>query len=86
MQDIMEKACGKDCTLSVQAMIQEAKTLSIDERKELVKAIVDMLTEPQQTKSKRSLREFRGLGAHLYDGTDAQTYVNQIRSEWDERP
>lgn len=74
--------------MSVQAMIQEAATLSIEERKELVKALVDMLTEPQQPKSKRkrSLREFRGLGAHLYDGTDAQAYVNQIRSEWDERP
>lgn len=73
--------------MSVQEMIQEARTLSVDERKELVKALVDMLAESPQPKParKRSLREFRGLGAHLYDGTDAQAYINQIRSEWDDR-
>jgi hypothetical protein len=72
--------------MSLQEIIQEARTLSVDERKQLVKALVDMLTESAQPKPKRSLREFRGLGAHLYDGTDAQTYVNQIRGEWDDRP
>lgn len=74
--------------MSVQEMIQAAQALSIDERKQLARALVDMLAEAAQAepKRKRSLREFRGLGAHLYDGTDAQTYVNQIRSEWDDRP
>lgn len=74
--------------MSVQEMIQEARTLSLDERKQLVKALVDMLTEPSQPVPghKRSLREFRGLAAQLYDGTDAQAYVNQIRSEWDDHP
>lgn len=74
--------------MSVQEMIQAARGLSIDERKQLARALVDMLAEAAQAepKRKRSLREFRGLGAHLYDGTDAQTYVNQIRSEWDDRP
>ena len=74
--------------MSVQEMIQEARTLSVDERKQLFEALADMLAEPSQasSKRKRSLREFRGLGAHLYDGTDAQAYVNQIRREWDDRP
>ncbi len=73
---------------SVQEMIQEARALSVDERKELVKALVDMLAESSQAapRRKRSLLEFRGVGAHLYDGTDAQAYVNQLRSEWDDRP
>jgi hypothetical protein len=74
--------------MSVQEMLQVARTLSVDERKQLVKALVDMLAESSQArpKRKRTLREFRGLGAHLYDGTDAQTYVSQIRSQWDDRP
>ena len=74
--------------MSVQEMIREARTLSIEERKQLMKALVDILTDPPELKSKkkRNLREFRGLGKHLYDGTDAQEYVNQIRSEWDHRP
>jgi hypothetical protein len=45
--------------MSVQEMIKEARTLSIDKRKELVKALVDMLTEPSEMpKKKRSLLEF----------------------------
>lgn len=72
--------------MSIQEMIQEARTLSTVERKELIKALVDMLTEEAIPPKKRSMREFRGLGAHLYDGTDAQEYVNKMRSEWDERP
>jgi hypothetical protein len=74
--------------MSVQEMIREAQTLSVNERKQLIKALVDMLTESSESRPerKRGLREFRGLGAHLYDGTDAQTYVNRVRSEWDDRP
>jgi len=71
--------------MSVQDMLREAQYLSNGERKVLVKGLIDMLTEPTQTvnKHKRSLREFRGVGALLYDGTDAQTYLNQSRDEWD---
>lgn len=72
--------------MSVQDMIQEARNLTLMERKELVKALVDLLTEETPSQQKRSLREFRGLGAHRYDGTDAQEYVNQLRAEWDDRP
>jgi hypothetical protein len=74
--------------MSVEEIIRAAQALSIDERRQLAKALVDMLAETRQAERKRkhSLREFRGVGAHLYDGTDAQTYVNQIRSEWDDRP
>ena len=74
--------------MSVREMIQQARALSVEEQKQLAKALVDMLAEVPQSAShqKRSLREFRGLGAHLYDGTDAQHHVNQLRSEWDDRP
>lgn len=71
--------------MSVQDMLREAQNLSNDERKELVKVLIDMLAEPtQRTKHhKRSLREFRGIGAELYEGIDAQRYVNRLRDEWD---
>ncbi len=74
--------------MTLQDLIQEARTLSINERKQLVKALVDLLDEPPQPRSvrKQSARAFRGVGAALYDGTDAQAHVNQLRSEWDERP
>lgn len=30
------------------------------------------------------LSELRGLGKELWQGVDAQEYVNQLRDEWDE--
>lgn len=74
--------------MSVQELIQEAKTLSIDERKELMKALVDLLAEApsEPPKKKRNLLELAGLGAEIWEGIDAQEYVNQLRSEWDHRP
>ena len=69
--------------MSIQEMIQEARKLSIEERKQLMKALVDLLDEPQSPgkQPRRSLQDFRGIGAHLYDGTDAQEYINRLRSE-----
>lgn len=72
--------------MAVKEILQEAEKLSIDERRELVKALIDMLidTGTVRTESKRSIRQFRGIGVHLYDGTDAQDYLEQIRRDWDE--
>jgi uncharacterized protein (DUF433 family) len=32
---------------------------------------------------KRTLHDYRGVGLHVYDGKDAQEYINQLRDEWD---
>jgi hypothetical protein len=72
--------------MTVTQVLEQARELSLEERKELARALVDLLTEVPLPREKRHrLREFRGVGAHLYDGTDAQEYVNQMRSGWDDR-
>ncbi|QPC84243.1 hypothetical protein G4Y79_07680 [Phototrophicus methaneseepsis] len=70
--------------MSVQDLIQQAQTLSVNERKQLMKALVDMFESDSAQIQKRRLRDFKGVAAHLYDGTDAQGYVNQLRDEWDD--
>ena len=35
---------------------------------------------------KRSIMELHGLGAEIWEGVDAQEYVNGLREEWDHRP
>ena len=35
---------------------------------------------------KRSIMELHGLGAEIWEGVDAQEYVNKLREEWDHRP
>ena len=72
--------------MTIQEMIQEARTLSIDERKQLIKALVDMINEPEQAEKpkKRNIMEFAGIAAHLADAEDPQAYVRRLRKEWDE--
>jgi hypothetical protein len=74
--------------MSVQEIIQEAKALSAEEREQLIQALANMqslLPQPTANK-KRSLIELAGLGKEIWEGVDAQEYINQLRSEWDHRP
>ena len=41
-------------------------------------AATDQLDEPEA-----SLLELEGLGAEIWQGIDAQQYVNELRDEWD---
>ena len=70
----------------VEEMIQEARTLSVEERKQLIKALVDIVNEPEEAPKKRNIMEFAGIAAHLADEEDPQDYIKRLRSEWDERP
>jgi hypothetical protein len=73
--------------MTVTEVLQQAKALSVQERKELMKLLVDTLdtTETPQGE-KHSILELAGLGAEIWEGIDAQEYVDQLRSEWDHRP
>lgn len=72
--------------LNLQHIITEARQLPQKERIQLMHELVDMIDEKptdESEYSQKSLLDFRGVGAHAYDGTDAQEYVNQLRDEWD---
>jgi hypothetical protein len=73
--------------MTLQEIITEVKTLSINEQKQLIKLLVDIVSEPHlgsATKT-RNLRELRGLGKEIWAGVDAQEYIHQQRDEWDTR-
>jgi hypothetical protein len=73
--------------MSVQEMIREARQLSPAERKELLRALVDMLPEGDEPAPKKhSILEYEGIAAHLADDEDPQAYLKRLRSEWDDRP
>ncbi len=68
---------------------QLVKRLPPEERLRLVEMVnKDMATrsldEPKE--NKRSIMELHGLGAEIWEGVDAQEYVNELRKEWDHRP
>lgn len=65
------------------------KPLSVQERLRLVALITEELatqTNSEETPPERSLLELEGLGAEIWEGIDAQEYVNELRKEWDHRP
>jgi hypothetical protein len=70
--------------MTLEAIAEEIRSLPVEDRKQLVMLILDTLTDQPPAKT-HSMHEFRGVGAHLRD-MDAQEYVNQLRSEWDDRP
>jgi hypothetical protein len=37
-----------------------------------------------KTSTARSLLELEGLGAEIWEGVDAQEYVDELRDEWEE--
>ncbi len=66
--------------MTLELIVQEMRSLPVEQRKQLVLAILDSLTEDQPVKTHR-IQEFRGVAAHLRD-MDAQAYVNQLRDEF----
>ena len=73
--------------MTITEIVHQAKTLSMQERKELIKLLVDSVDVPEVAAPQhRHLSELCGLGKEIWEGIDAQEYVNQLRSEWDKRP
>ncbi len=65
---------------------REIRPLSLSDRLLLAQKIIAEAVTAARTAPPRSLLELEGLGAELWDGTDAQSYVDELRAEWDHRP
>jgi hypothetical protein len=67
---------------------KQIRALTAAQRLELVALIASELVAESSTgpdRPKHHLRDLRGLGKGLWEGIDAQEYVNRLRDEWDER-
>lgn len=65
---------------------QYIKPLPDKEKLRLIARVSSDLVEPEIKKPKRSIMELHGLGKEIWEGIDAQEYVNELRNEWDHRP
>ena len=57
--------------------------LQPDERLELLSLIAQDLIPMTKPKKKHSIEELRGLGKEIWEGVDAQEYVDSLRQEWE---
>lgn len=66
---------------------QHIKPLPEAEQLRLVALIVHQLAAvaAHEPRKPRSLLELEGLGAEIWQGIDAQQYVDTLRKEWDHR-
>ena len=67
---------------------QHIKPLPEAEQLRLVALIVHQLatTATHTPLLQRSLLELEGLGAEMWQGIEAQQYVDELRREWDHHP
>jgi hypothetical protein len=73
--------------MTMAEILHQTKTLSMQERKELIKLLIDTLdVSDTALRQQRRISELRGLGKEIWQGIDAQEYVNRLRNEWNERP
>ena len=65
---------------------EHVQALPVAERLKLLSLIADDLVQEVdecRDHPRHNLMELHGLGKELWEGIDAQEYVNRLRSEWD---
>ncbi len=65
-----------------QHVLGQAERLSTDEQLRMVEELAAHVRRQMPAGKKHSIREFRGLGKEIWQGVDAQEYVNRERAEW----
>jgi hypothetical protein len=61
------------------------KPLPAMERQRLLMLVSRDLVAEDDDDEEHSILELEGLGAEIWEGVDAQEYVNALRDEWDHR-
>ena len=69
--------------MTVADVLEQVKALSPEERKEQANLLIG-LVDLDTTSLQRRLSELRGVGKEIWQGVDAQAYVDQMRDEWDQ--
>lgn len=65
--------------LTVEELIEAAARLTQEDRQRLIHALTGEAPEP-----KRRITELRGLGKEVWQGRDAQEYIDAERDAWED--
>jgi hypothetical protein len=60
----------------------QVENLTPDEQFRLLEELIMMVRRRVFVKSRRSIMELEGLGKEIWNGLDAQEYVDQERASW----
>ena len=69
-------------TYAYNEILNQVGRLTPDEQRQLIKDIEAMLHREDTPKHRHSILELEGLGKEIWEGIDAQEYVNEERKSW----
>lgn len=69
-------------TISYESALAMAASLSHEEQLRLIQELTDRAGESAPEEPEHSILELRGLGKEIWQGIDAQEYVNRERASW----
>jgi len=69
-------------TYAYREVLNQVQRLTDDEKLQLLEDVAAMLRHQIKPRPKHSILELEGLGKEIWEGIDAQEYVNQEREAW----
>ena len=69
-------------TQTYESALQMAESLSREERLRLIEELTAHVGEGAASEPQHSIMELCGLGKEIWEGIDAQEYVNRERASW----
>jgi hypothetical protein len=69
-------------TQTYESALQMAESLSPDEQRHLIEELTAHAGEGAASEPQHSIMELCGLGKEIWEGIDAQEYVNRERASW----
>ena len=69
-------------TAAYKIALESASALSHEEQLRLIQELTSLATAERPASRKRSILELRGLGKEIWQGIDAQEYVDSERDSW----
>jgi hypothetical protein len=68
--------------ISYESALSMAESLSHEEELRLIQELMDRAGEGASTEPEHSIMELCGLGKEIWQGIDAQEYVDRERASW----
>ncbi len=69
-------------TASYETALAMAESLSREEQQRLIQELAVKAEESKDSEPLHSIMELRGLGKEIWNGIDAQEYINNERASW----
>jgi hypothetical protein len=71
-------------TQAYENALQVVESLSAEDRKRLLAELTARTAKDAPPAEEHSIMELRGLGKEIWEGIDAQEYVNRERASWND--